>query len=59
MTYLFGQVWLWMLVAFPAGALVVWLLDRVFRKPRVEVFEDRFMDADRGKSQAANRLAII
>ncbi|HVK22250.1 MAG TPA: hypothetical protein VM677_12915 [Actinokineospora sp.] len=59
MTYLFGQVWLWMLLAFLAGALVVWLLDRLFRKPKVEVFEDRFMDSDRGKSQAANRRAKI
>jgi hypothetical protein len=41
MTYLFGQVWLWLVLAFLLGALVTWLVLRLFRKPSVQVSEER------------------
>ncbi|QRP46700.1 LapA family protein [Amycolatopsis sp. FDAARGOS 1241] len=37
MLWLFGQIWLWLLVAFLLGALVMWLITRAARpKPRRE-----------------------
>ncbi|MGW4483324.1 LapA family protein [Amycolatopsis sp. NPDC004368] len=36
MLWLFGQIWLWLLVAFLLGALVMWLVMRVGRPKRAE-----------------------
>ncbi|MDQ3405821.1 MAG: hypothetical protein M3548_20905 [Actinomycetota bacterium] len=41
MKYLFGQVWLWMLLSFLLGSLVTWLVLKLFRKPKVDVTEER------------------
>ncbi|MEV6831393.1 hypothetical protein [Amycolatopsis sp. NPDC051102] len=34
MVWLFGQIWLWLIVAFALGALTSWLLQRVAHRPR-------------------------
>ncbi|MBC6446423.1 sunset domain-containing protein [Actinokineospora xionganensis] len=59
MKYLFGQVWLWLLLSFLLGALFTWLVQRFFRKPKVEVTEERIggpavKDSDRSPKRAAS-----
>lgn len=59
MKYLFGQVWLWLLLSFLLGALVTWLVQRFFRKPKVEVTEERIggpavKESDREPKRAAS-----
>lgn len=59
MKYLFGQVWLWLLLSFLLGALFTWLVQRFFRKPKVEVTEERIgspaaKEGDRTPKRAAS-----
>ncbi|CRK60111.1 LSU ribosomal protein L4p (L1e) [Alloactinosynnema sp. L-07] len=42
MSYLFGQIWVWLLISFLLGALVTWLVLRASHKPKVRVSEERF-----------------
>jgi hypothetical protein len=47
MLWLFGQIWLWLLVAFLLGAAVMWLLMRATRpKPLAEHEFDEYDEAD-------------
>ncbi|MGH3860358.1 hypothetical protein [Actinokineospora sp.] len=62
MKYLFGQVWLWLLLSFLLGALFTWLVQRFFRKPKVEVTEERIggpavKESDRKAKDAAGKDA--
>ena len=34
MVWLFGQIWLWLIIAFALGALTSWLLLRTTRRPK-------------------------
>ncbi|MGQ0839205.1 sunset domain-containing protein [Actinokineospora sp.] len=52
MTYLFGQVWLWLLLSFLLGSLVTWLVLKLFRKPKVEVTEERISAPARPRAAA-------
>jgi hypothetical protein len=36
MVWLFGQIWLWLLIAFVLGALTSWLFLRTTQRPRPE-----------------------
>jgi hypothetical protein len=36
MFWLFGQIWLWLIVAFALGALTSWLVLRTAQRPRAE-----------------------
>ncbi|WP_326566625.1 LapA family protein [Amycolatopsis rhabdoformis] len=55
MLWLFGQIWLWLLVAFLLGALVMWLIMRVGRPKRAA--EPARAAADPGAFGAAGTSA--
>jgi len=54
MKWLFGQVWLYCLIAFLLGVLLTWLIMRFLRRPQVEVSETRGVT---GGSPAAAAVA--
>ncbi|MEV7093388.1 hypothetical protein AB0M80_11180 [Amycolatopsis sp. NPDC051045] len=39
MMWLFGQIWLWLIVAFALGALTSWLLLRAAQRPQAQPIE--------------------
>ncbi|MET8852919.1 hypothetical protein [Amycolatopsis sp. NPDC004625] len=41
MVWLFGQIWLWLVVAFALGALTSWLLQRAVQRPRPQPAPER------------------
>ncbi|MGW4520453.1 hypothetical protein [Amycolatopsis sp. NPDC004378] len=45
MVWLFGQIWLWLIIAFLLGALTSWLVLRTAQRPKAEpVPEDHYYD---------------
>ena len=60
MKWLFGQVWLYCLIAFLLGVLLTWLVMRLLRRPHVEVTEQRTASpaAGNGAARAAQAARL-
>ncbi len=68
MVWLFGQIWLWLIIAFTLGALTSWLVLRTAQRPKPQPQhqprfepepEPEFVEDDRYEPSAAEQTQFI